>query len=57
METYWEILSKKYKRNFSNEFKDLIENLLNPNPEKRFTVKEVLNHNWFKFSIDENEIK
>jgi serine/threonine protein kinase len=31
----------------SSEAKDLVTKLLNPNPEKRISLEEALNHPWF----------
>lgn len=31
-----------------HDFRDLIQNMLNPDENKRFNLQQVLNHNWFK---------
>ena len=35
-------------KNISNDMKDLIIRMLNPNVLKRYTIEEVANHPWFK---------
>lgn len=34
-------------KNCSVDFKNLIENMLNPNENERFSIKDVLSHKWF----------
>ena len=34
--------------NISSEVKDLINNLLQKSPNKRFTAQKALEHSWFK---------
>eukprot|EP00755_Sulcionema_specki_P034193 Sspe_Gene.20952::Locus_7763_Transcript_1_1_Confidence_1.000_Length_2323::g.20952::m.20952 len=38
-------------RTTSREIKDLISNLICPNPKKRWTATQVLQHSWFKVGI------
>ncbi|EGR33281.1 protein kinase domain protein, partial [Ichthyophthirius multifiliis] len=51
-EGYWNYISLKYKKVFSNEFKDLINAMFNIDPELRFSYEEILQHPW----MDENLI-
>ena len=42
---------------FEEEFKDLYMNMVCPEPEKRLTIQEILEHPWIKSAgdiIDEN---
>lgn len=34
------------RTNFSEEAKDLIKRILNPNPRKRFTIEQIMMHPW-----------
>jgi len=43
---------------FTDEFKDLIENMLEKDPKKRYTMKEVANSKWIAGNIaSQNEIE
>ena len=44
----------KQIKNISNEAKDLLNGLLNKNPEKRLTCEQILNHPWLKNNNNEN---
>ncbi|CAD2217663.1 protein kinase [Angomonas deanei] len=49
------ILSNQYNRRnkyLTPEAADLIEKLLNRDPRKRYTTKDVLNHPWFQVDLD-----
>jgi len=37
-----------FKHHVSDEVKDLIKQLLHPNPEKRPTVEQILSHQWMQ---------
>ena len=44
---FWNAHSKRKPEGFySKEFKDLINNMLLPNPAERLTMNQVLNHPW-----------
>eukprot|EP01026_Neomeris_dumetosa_P009200 TRINITY_DN13074_c0_g1_i6.p2 TRINITY_DN13074_c0_g1~~TRINITY_DN13074_c0_g1_i6.p2 ORF type:complete len:280 (-),score=20.17 TRINITY_DN13074_c0_g1_i6:414-1139(-) len=38
----------------SEDVKDLIAGLLNPNPQQRFTLKEIINHKWIQEDLPLN---
>ncbi|KAJ0258790.1 CBL-interacting serine/threonine-protein kinase 22 [Hirschfeldia incana] len=40
----------------SPELRNLLRNLLEPNPDKRITVEEILNDPWFNHGVDPSEI-
>ena len=44
--------------NISNECNDLIKNILEVNPNKRFSLNDILNHSWFKdFDLKKNNFE
>ncbi len=45
----WDVISK--------DAVDLIKNMLNKNPQKRFSAEKCLNHKWFKILDDQNNTK
>eukprot|EP01016_Furgasonia_blochmanni_P037092 TRINITY_DN4327_c0_g1_i11.p1 TRINITY_DN4327_c0_g1~~TRINITY_DN4327_c0_g1_i11.p1 ORF type:complete len:587 (-),score=117.16 TRINITY_DN4327_c0_g1_i11:267-2027(-) len=47
----------EYPKNFSKSLKDLISNILNPNPKKRYTLESIKSHPWFLEKITEEELK
>lgn len=38
----------------SDEAKDLVKRILNPNPRKRFTIEQIMMHPWMM--LDEEEL-
>jgi serine/threonine protein kinase len=46
LESYWSKLSERYNNPISNEFKDLISQMLCADADKRITVDAILNHPW-----------
>ena len=46
---YWEILQKfnEKTKEASDDFKDLFDQIIEPNPEKRITIEKILQHKWF----------
>ena len=61
-EIFSKIISGKYLFNqkiwskTSKEAKNLVQKLLELNPEKRLSAKEALNHKWFKINKNQNQI-
>ena len=53
----YSIVHKKPKRieKISNEARDLLQGLLNKDPNKRLTIDEILNHPWLKSEENDNE--
>ena len=53
-EKFWDIHEKKKTKEkgklkfYSDEFKDLVNGLLDPDPEKRLTIPQIVEHKWFK---------
>lgn len=51
---YKKILNAEYKipKFVSPEATDLLKNILNTDPEKRFTIEQIRNHPWYKQHAD-----
>lgn len=51
------ILAGKYSlpKDISEEARDLLSKILNPDPHTRFTAEEIMSHAWMK-SVDETSI-
>lgn len=47
---YKKILNAEYKipKFVSDDARDILKNILNTDPEKRFTIEQIRNHPWFK---------
>jgi serine/threonine protein kinase len=58
-EKFWSIHLKSYGKEFlSTELKDLIENLFNKDPVKRYSMSEIKSHPWYVKDVpSESEIK
>lgn len=62
LETFWEFheaVSSQHssKQLFTEELKDLLEKMLNPDPKKRLTLKEIRKHDWCqKEKLDDDGI-
>jgi len=39
--------------NISEEAKDLVKRILNPNPRKRFTIEQIMLHPWMHMNFEE----
>ncbi|VWU52225.1 serine/threonine protein kinase [Hepatocystis sp. ex Piliocolobus tephrosceles] len=53
----YDITKVKYANEISSELKDLIELMLNTDPNKRPIIVDILNHNWFyKYKSDNYQI-
>ena len=42
----------KFPKYISQEAKDLIKNILNIDPQKRYTISDIRKHIWFRFCIN-----
>ena len=49
---YQRIIDGEYSipSNISNEASDLIRRVLNVDPDQRYTIEQIRQHQWFKFS-------
>ena len=47
-EEFWDIFQEKIKYELSNEFKDLVQNLICYNPNERLSLEQIKNHPWLK---------
>jgi serine/threonine protein kinase len=58
-DTYWmRILKRRPSDYFSDDFKDLVFQMFNPDPEFRLSIEEIMNHNWMKEdSADKDDIQ
>ena len=52
-EAFWKVhsCSNGVKKEFSNDFKDLLSRMLALDPDQRPTIKEIKEHKWFKGSV------
>jgi serine/threonine protein kinase len=53
IEDNWELFIKEHKniiKHISKEFWDLLPNILNFKPNKRYTFKKIINDSWLKYS-------
>jgi hypothetical protein len=46
-EDYWGFFEKNLNRTFSDDFKTLFSHMINPNPENRASLADVLASDWF----------
>ncbi|CAK56282.1 unnamed protein product (macronuclear) [Paramecium tetraurelia] len=46
----------KFPKFITNEAKELIKNILNTDPQKRYTIQEIRKHSWFNFIKDNQKI-
>jgi len=46
--------SFKGKKSISKAAKDLIKGILESNPRKRFTIKDIKNDKWFKVDFEDD---
>lgn len=55
---YKKIMSADYQmpKFLSAECKDFITKILNTDPEKRFTISEIRNHNWMRNNLKPDQI-
>lgn len=56
-DVFWKIKAEIQGENFSfsQEFKELVNGMLNPNPEKRFTLKDIKESKWYNLDILDDE--
>ena len=54
---YWEQIIGALSKNLTNEFEDLCLKMIDVNPEKRFSINDVLNHKWLEDikNMDKND--
>jgi non-specific serine/threonine protein kinase len=59
IELQYSIINKEPKKieKISDEARDLLRGLLNKNPQKRFTIEQILNHPWLKSDEKKNKNK
>jgi serine/threonine protein kinase len=41
------------RTNISDDSKDLVKRILNPNPRKRFTIEQIMMHPWMVLEEDD----
>ena len=44
-----------FKNNINSSLKSLIKKILDPNPETRYTIQQIMNNEWFKIGFDKVE--
>ena len=59
-ETFWHNILGLYRfdsDHFSDQLKDLIQKMLEPNPKQRITIFEIMQHPWFDVDVPDSQVK
>jgi len=54
-DAFWRYCEKRMKKEFSNEFKDLLNSMLALAPEERPTIQQIKDHSWYNGPVLDSE--